>query len=240
MYRIVYHTDCFDLARQLWGAIWYMINQSLLQTERTFFNRYTENINFKALEKVKIIKTIFQWIESVSRARFWFRLGIQNDNHNYSAGWIPSEQLLSCLNICEVWETGIERGCSGADNPARSCYLLDSRQGCFDFLINSFTALLCCSLQLYPSLAMVASLQLTSPLLLPAYRLKPKNEVHESRGYIRLQNKRIHFWVPIPGKPGEVLVTKIHASGCCHTDIHAMHGDWGRSLFSGSILGQAD
>src|SRR5664280_1623177 len=30
--------------------------------------------------------------------------------------------------------------------------------------------------------------------------------------------------VPMPG-PGQVLV-KIEASGLCHTDIHAAHGDW--------------
>src|ERR1700674_3538026 len=30
--------------------------------------------------------------------------------------------------------------------------------------------------------------------------------------------------VPEPG-PGEVLV-KVEASGLCHTDIHAAHGDW--------------
>jgi propanol-preferring alcohol dehydrogenase len=29
---------------------------------------------------------------------------------------------------------------------------------------------------------------------------------------------------PIP-KSGELLV-KIKASGCCHTDLHAMEGDW--------------
>src|SRR5439155_6653582 len=29
---------------------------------------------------------------------------------------------------------------------------------------------------------------------------------------------------PIPG-PGEILV-KTEASGLCHTDIHAAHGDW--------------
>jgi propanol-preferring alcohol dehydrogenase len=26
-------------------------------------------------------------------------------------------------------------------------------------------------------------------------------------------------------KDGEILV-KIHASGCCHTDVHAIDGDW--------------
>jgi len=30
--------------------------------------------------------------------------------------------------------------------------------------------------------------------------------------------------IPVP-KTGEVLV-KIHASGCCHTDVHAVDGDW--------------
>jgi alcohol dehydrogenase, propanol-preferring len=30
--------------------------------------------------------------------------------------------------------------------------------------------------------------------------------------------------IPAPG-PGQVLV-KIEASGLCHTDIHAAHGDW--------------
>lgn len=30
--------------------------------------------------------------------------------------------------------------------------------------------------------------------------------------------------IPVP-KPDEVLV-KIKASGCCHTDLHAIEGDW--------------
>ena len=30
--------------------------------------------------------------------------------------------------------------------------------------------------------------------------------------------------IPVPGK-GQVLV-KIHASGVCHTDVHAVDGDW--------------
>src|SRR5688572_2358417 len=30
--------------------------------------------------------------------------------------------------------------------------------------------------------------------------------------------------IPTPG-PGQVLV-KVEASGLCHTDIHAAHGDW--------------
>lgn len=30
--------------------------------------------------------------------------------------------------------------------------------------------------------------------------------------------------IPVP-KPDEILV-KIKASGCCHTDLHAIEGDW--------------
>lgn len=30
--------------------------------------------------------------------------------------------------------------------------------------------------------------------------------------------------IPTP-KPKEILV-KIKASGCCHTDVHAVEGDW--------------
>lgn len=30
--------------------------------------------------------------------------------------------------------------------------------------------------------------------------------------------------VPMP-KPREILV-KVKASGCCHTDLHAIEGDW--------------
>lgn len=30
--------------------------------------------------------------------------------------------------------------------------------------------------------------------------------------------------IPVP-KPHEILV-KVKASGCCHTDLHAIDGDW--------------
>ena len=44
--------------------------------------------------------------------------------------------------------------------------------------------------------------------------------VHEFGAPLRIDDVA----VPTPG-PGEVLV-KVEASGLCHTDIHAAHGDW--------------
>ena len=44
--------------------------------------------------------------------------------------------------------------------------------------------------------------------------------VHELGAPLRIDD----IAVPTPG-PGEVLV-KVEASGLCHTDIHAAHGDW--------------
>ena len=44
--------------------------------------------------------------------------------------------------------------------------------------------------------------------------------VHELGAPLRIEDVA----VPTPG-PGEVLV-KVEASGLCHTDIHAAHGDW--------------
>ncbi|HEX8907834.1 MAG TPA: alcohol dehydrogenase catalytic domain-containing protein, partial [Anaeromyxobacteraceae bacterium] len=44
--------------------------------------------------------------------------------------------------------------------------------------------------------------------------------VREFKAPLRIENVA----KPTPG-PGEVVV-KIEASGLCHTDIHAAHGDW--------------
>ena len=44
--------------------------------------------------------------------------------------------------------------------------------------------------------------------------------VHEFTSPLRLEE----IAKPEPG-PGEIVV-KIEASGLCHTDIHAAHGDW--------------
>ena len=40
----------------------------------------------------------------------------------------------------------------------------------------------------------------------------------------KTQLKVVNLDKPIP-KSGELLV-KIKASGCCHTDLHAIEGDW--------------
>ena len=44
--------------------------------------------------------------------------------------------------------------------------------------------------------------------------------VHEFKTPLRIED----IAVPTPG-PGEIVV-KVEASGLCHTDIHAAHGDW--------------